>query len=212
MLISVEGLDASGKATVTKAIVNHFQARNIEAKRTEFPAYKTNVGQAILDILQGKTVFERRRAEVLQSLMTINRYEFIGELTHYSSRGYGYTDQLLVCDRYRVSAEAYGTMDGLDIEWVRKINSELPYPCLNILVDITVEESFRRRPERRDMNEANAEYLNRVRTAYLDIFRNEQNDRWVVIDGMKEPQFVLADALKEIEKASGGRIHSACSQ
>jgi thymidylate kinase len=63
----------------------------------------------------------------------------------------------------------------------------LPVPDVCLFLDISVEESWKRRPERRDRYEKQREMLHQVRWSYLELFRKHD---WVVIDAMGSPDEV----------------------
>lgn len=200
MIIAVCGCDASGKATQTKLL-----AKKLNATRFEFPSYATPAGQAILGNLKGEWAASRLvrdvygqpdsklNALVLQSLMTINRFEMLPQILEAAEHGH------VIFDRYYVSALVYGGLDGLDRAWIERIQAPLPEPDLWILLDVPVEEGFRRRPERRDRYEQDREYLERVRGAYQQIFEERAHlVNWVVVDGVGTVEEIHARIMWQI--------------
>ena len=122
----------------------------------------------------------------MQALQTVNRLETCAFLWRVLGDG------PLVLDRYTASAYAYGLADGLSMDWLRSIEpASLPQPTLQIYVDISVEESWRRRPKRDDQYEADWRRLERVRKAYIDLFDNPprtasingEQTAWLIVDG-----------------------------
>lgn len=198
--IAFEGIDASGKETQSKML-----ARQLGAKLYSFPDYSTPSGQLIKRHLhQEWQVMEGTRdydgpylnpeldAFVFQSLMLTNRMEVADEIrTHLQAGG------CIVADRYTVSGEVYGASDGLDGDYLRKVHLSLPHPDLYILLDIPVEESFRRRPNRGgDRYEEDRAKLEEVRERYLTIFKNRAGSpgsklegcQWIILDGTLPPE------------------------
>lgn len=189
MIVTLEGIDASGKATQTKRLVEQIQAEGMKAERFDFPRYQTKVGDEILSLLTQQwtvgaqtedsfTEAKDVRALVLQALMTINRYEHFDYLKRWSEDSEG----ILVLDRYFASGIVYGACDGLDREFLLQIHSALPQPDAWVFVDITPEESVRRRPQRRDEYETREGFMHKVRAGYLELF-DSQGPAWHVIDG-----------------------------
>lgn len=192
-LIALEGIDSCGKATQTKLLVERLIRDCQKATSFSYPDYDTDTGRLIKGHLTEKWAacdlgmpgVLRRRTEdpmVFQSLMTINRYESATKLQVTLESGMD-----VVLDRYWGSGMVYGMTDGLSREWLERIHQSLPKADLMILVDIPVEESFRRRIERRDRHETNRGFLERVRQTYLDVFlashRIGDLTRWVIVDG-----------------------------
>lgn len=195
MIVVICGVDASGKATQSKLL-----AERLKGTRFSFPNYESETGKAILANLKkewtttstdrgdGRPIdsskpisddagwnarIERDRklnALVFQSLQTVNRIELLPKIHAAMERG------PVVFDRYWQSAVVYGTLDGLDPEWLRTVQ-ELPMPKadVNILIDVPIEEGFKRRPERRDRYETNREFLEKVRVEYLRLGESPQS-------------------------------------
>lgn len=199
MIIAIEGIDASGKATQTKRLVQSFQVRGRKSERFDFPRYQSTVGKEILELLtqkwsvtsnleeltEGGTVpveLPETRALVIQSLMTVNRYEHYSYLKEWSDNPEG----VLVLDRYYGSGIVYGECDGLDKELLLEIHKALPAPDAWVFVDISAEESVRRRPDRRDEYEKREGFMEKVRAKYLALFaeRGDEGLPWFVVDGV----------------------------
>lgn len=207
MIITLEGIDASGKATQSKRLVQRIKDTGRYAERFDFPRYGSLSGQALLSLLK-REWFAARMAEpkttlsvpgittstmkvpresesmtalTIQALMTVNRYEHIEILNRYHHSGEG----VLVLDRYYGSGIAYGEADGLDGTFLRTIHKALPPSDIWILVDIPPEESVKRRPDRRDEYETRAGFMHKVRERYLKLFENPtMPGKWFVVDGL----------------------------
>jgi thymidylate kinase len=206
--VVIEGLDASGKQTHSKML-----AEILGAKRFSFPNYESVTGKAILGHLKKEWAADympglafssdqfcaesqKLNALVFQALQTANRLEILPEIE--MARRIG----PVVFDRYWQSAVVYGVLDGLSPELALRIQAgALPQADVNILLDISVEESFKRRPERRDRYETDAEYMQKVRNGYLRLWgeRGDRGgkyaadaDRWIVVDGIGDVNNVKA--------------------
>jgi dTMP kinase len=195
MIVAIEGIDASGKETQ----VNRLRQWAIKYKEEmglhevgvqDFPDYKTASGRRIGGLLRGEWSVvtgelgdkEITKALVLQSLMLTNRLEHAKKLKSFE----GDPCSLLLLDRYHASGWVYGRSDGLSVHWLEDVHWLLPEPDLWILVDISVEESFRRRPERQDYYEKDRHKLEQVRELYLNLFKERRSSKgahWIVVDG-----------------------------
>lgn len=208
-LIAIEGIDAAGKASQIKRLLDvageKFGADAVA--KHDFPHYSSPTGKVILQLLTQHVRYSSEipesemrltRALILQSLMTTNRLEFVKLLREYEG-----SDKYMFLDRYYASGLVYGEADGLDFEYLWNIHWTLPAPDLWILVDISPEESVRRRPERRDEYEKRAGFMEKVREGYLRLFTERSKNlpgKWVVIDGVGTPDEVHARILKEVEE------------
>lgn len=193
-IVAIEGIDGSGKATQAKLLADCLDGRSwagsptFTAKpclRRSFPAYGTELGGLIAGMLKedwritnetecgpdADMNIDHVSAFVLQCLMTVNRLELADEIEYRNS-----TEGLdVVLDRYWASAVAYGAADGLDPKWLEAIHSRLP-KAHHVLIDVPVDESWKRRPERRDVYEADRGRLERAREEYLALWERKGVD------------------------------------
>jgi len=204
-VVALESIDSAGKKTQAKllgdcldSLPSLFCSDTKEGKlcyRTSFPDYSTPIGKIIASKLkenwwvdesmsvsgtgEKELIIAKINALVLQSLMLTNKIEVIEEIDK------AIRDcRWVVLDRYFASGLAYGAADGLDREWLRTIHSRLPM-AIHVFIDITVDESFRRRPIREDAYESDRGLLERARNEYLELFSNPKTGgKWLIVDGM----------------------------
>jgi thymidylate kinase len=135
---------------------------------------------------------------VIQSLMLADRLEHIVMLKTFAAD----PKKLLILDRYYLDAYVYGQADGLSLEWLEITHSVLPRADVSFLLDIPVEESIRRRPERRDYYERNTAKLERVREIYLSEFRwrqrNAHEGAFYIIDGLRSKEVVTFEIASTV--------------
>lgn len=203
VLIVVEGIDGSGKNTHAHRLVEWLQQMGLEASYRDFPRYESLTGKAILGHLQHdwqaadleqKLLLAKKSALdelVFQCLMTVNRFEAVQDLQEALRKG------PVVCDRYWPSGLVYGAANGLPLPFLEAIHSLLPQPDVCLLLDIPVEESWKRRPERRDRYERQAGLLEAVRGHYLELFRRKN---WDIVDAVGAAD-VVQGRLRERVKA-----------
>lgn len=186
-LIVIEGQDGCGKNTQSHLLMEYLREEGHQVAYFDFPHYDSLTGRALQSHLQshwgaqvldvngqakGKSPHDEL---VLQCLMTVNRYEMLPVLQKLLKTS------IVVCDRYWPSGYAYGAANGLDRQFLLDIHKSLPEPDLCCLLDIPVEESWKRRPERRDRYEANAELQQSVRQHYHALFTAKE---WPIVDGL----------------------------
>lgn len=162
MIVAIEGIDASGKATQSKLL-----ADKLGAKLISFPNYTTPSG-----IMIGKMLREQmwvspsmHDAWTLQALMTVNRYEMWSVIDSLRKLG-----KHIVFDRYYASSIIYGKYDGVSEDWIKLISDGLPQPDHHVLIDVSIGETLRRRPEARDKYERDRPVMERRRELYLKLF------------------------------------------
>jgi thymidylate kinase len=184
MLVALEGIDACGKNTQSRLL-----AKKMNAAHMAFPNYDTVTGQMIQQYLRDfMWVNPKLHAPyVFQALQTVNRLECYGLIESLRRMG-----KNIVFDRFDASAYVYGGADGVDPDWLCSIQVPVEIDH-RILLDVNVNTSFDRRPERRDKIERNGAYLADVRARYLTLFnkmrrlnyKGEQPrlSSWHIVDG-----------------------------
>ena len=208
MFIAIEGIDACGKGTQTELL-----AQRLEAKRFKFPDANTPIGRLIYAHLNKRWTtapyaevkvapaeslewppldMEYVDNMVFQSLQATNRLVHAKAIAGFLRKG-----TPVIADRYTASSLVYGGADGLVIEDWRELQEFLPQPDLNILLDIDLETSLERRPERRDRYETQDGYMAKVCGLYRQLWikmRNKEGSvRWVIIDGRASTTEVAAE-------------------
>lgn len=139
-------------------------------------------------------------AVVFQALQLTNRMEHATAI-----RGQLQQGEHVVADRYWPSGWVYGQADGLDPEWVMRIQEHLPWPDLYLLIDIDPDMSAERRPERRDRYEEQEGLMERVTALYRQLWAEQQTQwddgdtRWIVIDGRGSISEVAAQINEAVE-------------
>lgn len=192
-------------------------------RRHDFPHYASTAGGVVGRILRGELIvvgedeidsddcspvslaeiWSRDKAIVIQSVMIADRLEHLTMLTEFAMS----PDTLLLLDRYKMSGMVYGAADGLEELWLKIIQAGLPDADLNILIDISIDESRQRRPERRDYYETNFEKLQRVRDGYLDGFRFAFSEEYAIVDGMRDQTAILLQLIDLIRMRRTSLIH-----
>lgn len=185
MIVCVEGVDGCGKSTQAALLIER-----LKAKFFKFPNRDSITGKIIYEHLEKQWSSGYNRpgdslkldSMVFQALQVTNRMEFASEIKEAAGRGN------VVFDRYWPSGYAYGCGDGLNPDYLIRIHEQLPQPDLFLLLDVDVEDSARRRPERRDRYEEDAELLMKVAENYRTLWTQMSAPgrpavpRWVRID------------------------------
>ena len=172
-LVTLEGIDKSGKATQTAILANRLRKMGKGVETIAFPDYTTIIGRVIRRYLDGEVDFG---PELRQLLYVANRWEKRGDLKRWLGK-----EKLVIADRYTPSGLVYGLANGLNLEWMINLETGLPPSDLVIVVDVSVATAFERE-EVRDVYEANRDFLEKVRNAYLAL---AEKFGWVIVDGEK---------------------------
>jgi len=188
-LISIEGIDASGKTTQARLLAEKLASLGLDVLLSTEPT-DGPVGTLIKRLLRG----EKRLPPVVEAvLFALDRFWHVEGLIRPALE----EGRIVVLDRYYHSSLAYQGSAGLDIAWLRAINSFAPRPDLAIYIDVEPEEAVRRigKPrtvlERLPIQEA-------VRQAYLSL---ADAGELVVVNGERPVEAIAEDVLALVLRA-----------
>lgn len=220
MFIAIEGPDCCGKGVQTEIL-----ADRLRAKRFKFPDKNTPIGELIYDHLfdRWKAVgaiqanaaddpadqstilgMGRLDAMVFQCMQLANRMEHACEIADLKRMGYA-----VVADRYLASGIVYGGCDGLDVDYLKRIQKWLPQPDLNILLDVDAEVAAERMTtrsgaqDRYENDETLEDTIGRYRKLWVEMRAYEGEDKWLVVNGNKSKVEVAASIIETVKRLRG---------
>jgi len=175
-LVCLEGIDGSGTSTQARRLEKRLRESGVRRRVIHFPDYETPVGRLIKAFFLQRIYFDARGVRLL---FTANRWERVSQIERALRRG-----AVVILDRYSSSNIAYGVADDLEKRWLEDIESGLPQPSLTILIDIPPREALKRkgRVKKLDRYEKNVKYIERVRSAYLDLAKEKG---WKMVNGTR---------------------------
>ena len=194
--ISFEGIDACGKSTQVKMLLNHMNMSSNNTILVREPGGST-ISEQIRDILLNKNLYEMSdRTEAL--LMTGSR----AQLTYEKISTNLIEGKNVIADRYSDSTLAYqGGGRGLDIEWLIELNRFATYnllPDVTFLIDLHPEEAIKRKDTENDrIEKAGMDLQVKVRNSYLDIAKRF-HERIVILDGHDDINNIHQNILEEL--------------
>lgn len=194
MFISFEGIDFSGKSTQCALAVAHLASRGHMVELLREPG-GTDVSEAIRSVLLD-TRYHGLAPVAELFLFSAARAQLVRERIRPALSG----GSIVVADRFHDSTTVYqGYGRGIDrtsISHVHALATDGLLPDLTILVDISVEESLRRRVVQQRsidrMEAATSDFFFRVREGYLALAEQEPA-RIHVLDGSRPVEVIAAD-------------------
>jgi len=198
MFIALEGVEGSGKSTLSKALAKKIkESTNKEVVLTREPG-GTIIGKEIRKLL-----LERRDISLSSLsetfLFAADRAEHVSSLIAPALK----SDKFVITDRYFYSTLAYqGYARGIDLELLKNI-CELAIqglkPEITFLLDLPVEQGLKRAKSREEnwtkFEEEKLEFHKKVRAGFLEL---SKENNFVIIDAGLKPEEMLEQAWEKI--------------
>lgn len=199
VLITVEGVEGSGKSTQLRRLARWLRGQGYPVELTREPD-GTALGVGV------RRLFEHGPQPLTEMFLFLAaRHQHVAERVRpWLRRG-----RVVLSDRYADATVAYqGYGRGLDPEMIRELNVRATggvLPDLTLLFDLDPAVSFRRIGQRRrDHFERQVlAFHRRVRRGYLEIHRAEPK-RVRVIDAARAPAAVATDVRAIVAELLGG--------
>lgn len=189
-IVVIEGIDAVGKKTQTELLSRWLKSRGIKRAVMGFPDYQTRIGKEIRSFLDGRS---RYPAQVQHLLFAANRWEKRADIEKHLRAG-----EVLIIDRYTESNLAYGSANGLDLEWLEGLEKGLPKADLVLVLDAKPEPMSSRRPGRsKDAYERSLAIQAKAQDTYRRLARERG---WELVDAdrpLREVQQAVAKAVRQ---------------
>lgn len=187
IFVCIEGIDASGKTTHARRLVENLRRKGFDAIYTTEPT-SGEIGNFIRTrILQSR---ERVPSIIEALLFAVDRIEHV-ENTIKPALQEG---KIIVSDRYVYSSLAYQGAAGLDLRWIEEINKFTIQPDLAIYIDIPAEVVFERLRREKSVME-NFQTQSKVREVYLKLVKDE---KLILINGNRPGDEVEKDILTTV--------------
>lgn len=127
--IVVEGLDGSGQSTQVSLLRDFFIGKGEQVVLTKEPTLDSQAGKKIREILDEKN---KTDSSQLQELFAQDRKEHLDNVIIPALE----KGRIVISDRYFFSSFAFGASDGLDLEWLIKINNDFLMPDLTVILKV----------------------------------------------------------------------------
>lgn len=194
-LITLEGIDGSGKSTVAKKLQENPKISTLEPVFTREPTRGTLTGAAVENAIQSET---DQLAELF--LFTADHAEHLAKLIKPALED----GKTVISDRYSDSRYAYQGVtlkNRLEnpLEWVKNLHREWTVvPDLTFLFDIEPEIAIERCGKRGEQTKfEKIEFLQKVRENFLRLAAEEPG-RFVIIDASSVSEKVEKEVVQKI--------------
>jgi dTMP kinase len=203
LLITVEGVEGSGKSTQCARLAQYLSGLGHEVVRTSEPD-GTPLGLRVRALFEGDGPIPTPLTQAF--LFMAARREHVTRVVGPAlARG-----AVVVSDRYADATVAYqGYGQGIDVQTIRELNMLATggvLPDLTLVLDLDPVAGMRRiRGRALDAFERmDLEFHRRVREGYLEIARADKN-RVVVLDADRDPDALHADVVRAVDELRARR-------
>ena len=107
---------------------------------------------------------------------------------------------MVIMNRYYHSNLVYGLANGIKLGWLENLDSGLPKEDLTIILDVTQQDSFRRKTSRRDQFEKNEAFSRKISLTYKRLARKKH---WKIIDASDSREKIHDEIMKLFAKKTG---------
>ncbi len=206
-----EGLDGSGKSSLIKMLDEHLAGLSFLTVVTREPG-GTDVGDQLRDLLlQKRDQAPTPRTELL--LYQASRSQHVDLVIRPGLA----QKKWVLCDRFSASSVAFqGGGRGISkeqVEWLNQFSTNNLVPDLTVLLDLSVEESKKRRSKRSDqtgseddrIESEKDEFHERVRSAFLSQAlesKSSGRNNWLVLNAALAPDELFKTLLDELRSRS----------
>jgi dTMP kinase len=194
VLLALEGIDQSGKKTLSALLMGRLREIGTQGEIISFPDYTTPIGKELKFYLKGERDYPPQTRHLL---FAANRWERKRDIEAWLQKG-----KVVLANRYIASGVAYGMAHGLEKSWLWNLEEGLPKPDQTFLIDIPHDLSFARKAKERDLYEEQTDLLRRAREAYLAL---ALEGNWAVLDGKREVESVFGDLFKRVMEILSSR-------
>lgn len=203
VLITVEGVEGSGKSTQCALLADRLRASGVRVLTTSEPD-GTSLGLAVRELFEQEGPAPTSLAAAF--LFMAARQQHVGRVV-----GPAIADGMVViCDRYTDATLAYqGYGQGVDLQTIRDLNLLATgglLPDLTVLLDADPAAGLARLGARRldAFERMDLDFHRRVREGYLDIARADKQ-RVVVLDASQSREALSAEVARVVEERLGRR-------
>ncbi|OBJ86186.1 dTMP kinase [Mycobacterium asiaticum] len=205
MLIAIEGVDGSGKRTLTDGLRAALQAGGKSVATLAFPRYGQSItADLAAEALRGRHGDLAESVYAMATLFALDRAAAIAQIERLTGE-----HDVLILDRYVASNAAYSAArlhqdaTGDAAAWVRELEFErlgLPAPDFQILLAVSAELAGQRARSRaendpgraRDSYERDDGLQRRTGAVYAELAAAHWAGRWLVVDADVNPAGLAA--------------------
>ncbi len=187
MFIVIEGIDGSGKTTVSRLLASYLRRRNYSVFLT-FEPTDGPIGKVIRNYLSSA----KERDLVYEALLfAADRRWHVVNVISPALKKYDF----VISDRYVYSSYAYQQSEDTPLDWLVEINRGIIVPNVAVFLDVMPEECIRRL-KNKSASLTLLENIDTLRRTYENYMYIVERFNMIKVNANKPPNNVLSDILK----------------
>lgn len=191
LLIVFEGIDGSGKTTISKMLCQYMKKKGIAVVWLREPS-ESKWGEKIRELSRVKTSIPLE--EELNYFIKDRKFN----VSHHIKPALDQKKSVIL-DRYYYSTACYQGARGMDIDKIIQMNRKFaPDPDITFIIDVTVETGLERIKNNRNSRVKLFEqkpFLEKVRRNYLSL----SGDKIHIIDGNRNIESILIQIIRILD-------------
>lgn len=212
-IISFEGLDSCGKATQSKLLRDYLMCRGYSVKHVEYPdSDDTRTFNSIREHLKGVKKLNSVELEILYALNKRTILEHMRSLRSESNmrslhgESNNNTQKIIIVDRYKESQYAYAGALGHSLDFLKKLNEDLPDS--DFVIYLNVDKPYYK--ETKDDYENDRKFQDLVRLQYDKILRDRKSMMCLYLTGHESIDTVFHKIIKGVDDFLNRRVSYTC--
>lgn len=195
MLIVIEGIDGSGKTTISNELKRKLEEKNYKVFLTKEP-FDKRIKDIILSIISEDHPKTKYFGFSLACLFCADRYIHQTIIEEKLKENF-----IVISDRYYHSSFAYqSNYEDFDIEWLKNLHKFIIKPDFTFILDVPVEIAIERTSDRtKRTSYENINFLKKVRENYLKLPNILKDEKIFIIDNTKSVEETVNNILKIIK-------------
>ena len=198
LFLVIEGLDGSGKTSVTRLLANHLQALTGKAVKLTYEPHDASCGGLFI-----RQVLEKRISNFSHRTLAL---AFAANRMDHCDRDINpwlaaEPQRILLCDRYYLSSLVYQSTEDFSMAEVMRLNERARRPDLLFFMNVSNEVCYERMKIRNKPRELFERNLSETRDKYREaiaFLEAERQERIIEIDANGTIESVLAAMLRAL--------------
>lgn len=197
LFIVVEGLDGSGKTTVTRELAYFLQASFKGKVKSTFEPHDPSCGGLFIRQILTKKI-KNFSQKTLALIFAANRLDHCDrEINEWLNKE---KNRIIICDRYYLSSLVYQSSEGFYMENVMNLNDKARKPDIIFFLNVSNKVCFERmkiRNEPKGLFEKNLTDSRKKYFSAIEFLRKNRQENIIEIDG----NGTIEESLSQMEKA-----------